>query len=153
MAAVRKCESWQGSLSTRLTSCSSRLPVCDGVISANTSPFLPLLGLFCLSTKMSTWLSAFVEQESLVSGHSDTINHLSFSPDGTYLTSCGDDNSLIIWSIEESRLLYRLVFKSPVDCAIWHPLYPGTLIVGCDNGYLFQLQDFSPVRTYSITLC
>ena len=99
-----------------------------------------------LSTEMSAWQSAFVEQKSLSQGHSDTINHLSFSPDGSYLTSCSDDNSLIIWSLEEGRLLYRLIFKSPVDCAIWHPLYPGTLIAGCDNGYLFQLQDFSPVR-------
>lgn len=94
---------------------------------------------------MSGWSSAYVELHTLAGGHSDTVNCLSFSPDGAYLASCGDDQSLIIWNTEEGRLLYRALFKAKVDRVIWHPLSPATVIVGCENGYLYQLHDISPV--------
>lgn len=96
-------------------------------------------------TIMPGWASAYVEVHTLDGGHSDTINHLSFSPDGIYLASCSDDQSLIVWNIAEGRLLYRVLFKSKVDRVLWHPTYPATLVVGCENGYLYQLHDFSPV--------
>ena len=94
---------------------------------------------------MPGWTSAYVEVHTLDGGHSDTVNYLSFSSDGTYLASCSDDHSLIVWHIAEGRLLYRVLFKSKVDRVIWHPGYPATLVVGCDNGYLYQLHEFSPV--------
>ncbi|KAI0701429.1 WD40-repeat-containing domain protein [Cerioporus squamosus] len=93
---------------------------------------------------MPGWASAYVELHALTGGHSDTVNHLSFSPDGLYLASCSDDQSLIIWNVPEGRMLYRALFKSKVDRSIWHPLYPETVLVGCDNGYLYQLHEFSP---------
>ena len=97
--------------------------------------------------EMSGWASAYVELHTLTGGHSDTINSLSFSPDGIYLASCADDQSLLVWNVEEGRLLYRVLFKSKVDRILWHPTSPATIIVGCDNGYIYQLAEFSPVST------
>ncbi|KAI0711999.1 WD40-repeat-containing domain protein, partial [Earliella scabrosa] len=94
---------------------------------------------------MSGWSSAYVELHTLTGGHSDTINHMAFSSDGIHLASCGDDQSLIVWNVEEGRLLYRVLFKSKVDRVLWHPTSPATIVVGCENGYLYQLHDFSPI--------
>ncbi|KAI0715186.1 WD40-repeat-containing domain protein [Earliella scabrosa] len=93
---------------------------------------------------MSGWSSAYIELHTLTGGHSDTINSISFSPDGAHLASCADDQSVIVWNTEEGRLLYRVLFKSKVDRVIWHTASPATLIVGCDNGFLYQLHEFSP---------
>ncbi len=101
---------------------------------------------------MPGWSSAYVELHTLTGGHSDTVNSLSFSPDGVYLASCGDDQSLIVWKVEEGRLLYRVVFKSKVDRVLWNSNSPATIIVGCDNGYLYQLHDISPVSLDDVWL-
>ncbi|KAI0715209.1 WD40-repeat-containing domain protein, partial [Earliella scabrosa] len=90
--------------------------------------------------------TAYVAIHTLTSGHSDTVNCLSFSPDGTHLASGGDDYALIIWNAQKGRLLYRFLCKAPVGCVIWHPVHPETVVVGCDNGYLFQAHDFHLVN-------
>lgn len=89
--------------------------------------------------------TALVEFHHLGKGHSDSVNTLSFSSDGTHLASGGDDRTLIIWNAMEGRLLYRLMFESSVDCVIWHPVRAGTVIVGCESGYLFQIYDLTQV--------
>lgn len=93
--------------------------------------------------------SAYIELHTLTKGHSDTINSLAYSRDGVYLASGGDDHLVIIWNAQKAQLLYRLVFESAVDCVIWHPVHPETVIVGLETGYLFQLHDFSLVRCES----
>ncbi|OBZ66279.1 hypothetical protein A0H81_13832 [Grifola frondosa] len=80
---------------------------------------------------------------TLTAGHCDTVNCVSFSPDSNYLASGGDDNALIIWDVVDGTLLYRLLFKSSVDCILWHPGRPGTILVGCRGGTLVQLHGFS----------
>jgi len=58
-----------------------------------------ILLIFCL---ISAPIFRIFSQEhalSVQTGHSMTINDLSFSPDGRYLVSAGDDNILIIWDI------------------------------------------------------
>nr|VWO95111.1 Transcriptional repressor rco-1 [Ganoderma boninense] len=87
--------------------------------------------------------SAYIELHTLTKGHSDTINSLAFSRDGVHLASGGDDHLVIIWNAQNAQLLYRLVFESAVDCVIWHPVHPETVIIGLETGYLFQLRDFS----------
>lgn len=104
---------------------------------------LPTLVLMA-SSNFST--SAYIEVHTLTKGHSDTINSLAYSKDGTYLASGGDNNLVIIWNAQNAQLLYRLAFESAVDCVIWHPVHPETVIVGLGTGYLFQLHDFSLVR-------
>ncbi|KAI0735724.1 WD40-repeat-containing domain protein, partial [Earliella scabrosa] len=98
--------------------------------------------------------TALVEFHHLNKGHSDTVNTLQFSSDGVHLASGGDDRTLIIWNAQEGRLLYRVLFQSNVDCVLWHPGRSGTLIVGCESGYMFQLYDFTQKNTqrYEIQL-
>ncbi|KAI0682822.1 WD40-repeat-containing domain protein [Cerioporus squamosus] len=91
----------------------------------------------------SSHFSAYIEVKHLTNGHSDTINTLSFSPGGTHLASGGDDFALIIWNISKGQLLYRLLYNVAVDCVLWHPIHPETVIVGLSNGYLGQVYGFS----------
>ena len=94
----------------------------------------------------SAYETALVEFHHLDKGHSDSVNTLQFSSDGVHLASGGDDRTLIIWNAQEGRLLYRVLFQSNVDCVLWHPGRSGTLIIGCESGYMFQLYDFTQVR-------
>ncbi|KAI1782542.1 WD40-repeat-containing domain protein [Ganoderma leucocontextum] len=89
--------------------------------------------------------SAYVEVRTFTSGHCDTVNVLSFSPDGTYLASGGDDCSLLVWNVLRERLIFRILFNGPVSCIVWHPIHADTLIVGCDDGKIVQMYDFTLV--------
>lgn len=96
--------------------------------------------------------SAYVKMHTLTAGHCHTVNCLAFSPDGSHLASGGDDRALAIWNALQGRLLYRLLFKSAIDNILWHPVHPDTVIVGCLNGTLLQIHDFSLVRPSGIVL-
>ncbi|OBZ69980.1 putative WD repeat-containing protein K04G11.4 [Grifola frondosa] len=98
-------------------------------------------------TLAELYSTAYVDTFTLTAGHSTTVNCVCFSPDGSYLASGGDDSALIIWSITDGTLLYRLLLKSPVDCVLWHPKVSGTILVGCRSGKLFQLHDLSLISS------
>ncbi|OSD08119.1 WD40 repeat-like protein [Trametes coccinea BRFM310] len=87
--------------------------------------------------------TAYVEACTLKSGHCDSINALTFSPDGTRLASGGDDCTVMLWDVNRGESLFRILLKSPVSCILWHPIHVNTLIVGCDDGRIFQLQGFT----------
>ncbi|OSC96222.1 WD40 repeat-like protein [Trametes coccinea BRFM310] len=87
--------------------------------------------------------TAYVEACTLQSGHCDTINALSFSPDGARLASGGDDCTVMLWDVNRGESFFRILLKSPVSCILWHPVHPNTLIIGCDDGRIFQLQGFT----------
>ncbi|OBZ69981.1 hypothetical protein A0H81_10067, partial [Grifola frondosa] len=98
--------------------------------------------------------SAFVETFNLTTGHTKSVNCVCFSPGSNYLASGGDDGTLILWNVVNGALMYRLLFGNGVDCIIWHPVVPDTIMVGCRGGKLFQLHDFSltSVETHAIRL-
>ncbi len=90
--------------------------------------------------------SAYVQLQTLTNGHSDTVNTLCFSSDGVHLASGGDDQAVIIWNALKGKLLYRILFENAVDCVLWHPKHPETLIIGLASGFLLQMHGFSLVR-------
>ncbi|OSD00154.1 WD40 repeat-like protein [Trametes coccinea BRFM310] len=96
-----------------------------------------------LMTPTPITTSAYVPTHHLTAGHSDTVYCLRFSPDGKFLASGGDDCALIIWSVAEGRVLFRILFRSPVSAILWHPMYAESLIVGCDDGRVLSLHEFS----------
>ncbi|KAI0690612.1 WD40-repeat-containing domain protein [Cerioporus squamosus] len=87
--------------------------------------------------------SAYVEIHTLAPNHCNTVNALCFSPDGAHLASGGDDSTLNIWNVTQGKLLYRILFEASISRIVWHPIYPDTIIVGCDDGRIFQLYEFS----------
>ena len=80
----------------------------------------------------NTWISAkpctgvmlttaYVSQHCLNNSHSGTINTLAFSPNGMYLASGSDDESVIIWSLPLSCYFYCCIFQSLVDSLLLNP--------------------------------
>ncbi|EPS99888.1 hypothetical protein FOMPIDRAFT_46431 [Fomitopsis schrenkii] len=92
--------------------------------------------------------TAYINVHTLKDGHTDTINALTFSPDGSQLASGSDDRSVVVWSVTKGTLLHRLFFDSCVDCVLWHPLQEDTLVVACEDGSLRQVHGFSLVRSH-----
>lgn len=79
---------------------------------------------------------------TLENGHTDSINCLSFSPNGRFLASGGDDRLLIIWNVERGRIESRMEFDSPVLSVLWDPRRPFSLVCGCENGTTMVYMDF-----------
>lgn len=94
-------------------------------------------------TQMSS--TAYVPLHRLDDGHSSTVNALVFSPDGMYLASGSDDETVIVWNATLGRLLYRCFFDSPVDSLLWNPVEEETVILGCQSGTLKQIRNFTLV--------
>ncbi len=92
--------------------------------------------------------SAYVEVHSLTWGHSDTVNALCFSPDGRYLASGGSDGNLLIWDVQAGQLLFRRLFNSPLTSLLWHPTAPDTVIIGCEDGEIAQVNGFTLVSSF-----
>ncbi|KAH9911735.1 WD40-repeat-containing domain protein [Epithele typhae] len=92
--------------------------------------------------------SPFIQVANLSDEHADPINCLSFSHDGCLLASGGDDGKLVVWDPAERKPKCRVIFENSVDILLWHPIYPGSLIVGLSNGDLQQLSGFGSLRDY-----
>jgi WD40 repeat protein len=72
--------------------------------------------------------------ERNISGHCDTVNSLSFSPDGLYLASGGDDGLVLIVDAITGEEVKRFMDTSIVTAVVWHPTFPKTVISGHCSG-------------------
>lgn len=84
-------------------------------------------------------------QLHVISGsHKDSINCLSFSPNGRYLASGGDDNGLFVIDHKDGRELAKITSSSQVTAILWHPS-KDALWIGHANG---DVQIVDPVRPF-----
>jgi hypothetical protein len=55
-----------------------------------------------------------------LSGHTNKVSTVSFSVDGQLLASAGHDKNVMIWSVQEKKMLYKLEgHKANITCARW----------------------------------
>jgi WD40 repeat protein len=89
----------------------------------------------------------YILTHTLVKGHADSINCLSFSLCGSYLASGADDYRLLIWRVQDGSLLYEIMFESAVNAVIWDPCSGDTIICGCNDGLLYRAKNFCLVMS------
>ena len=69
-----------------------------------------------------------------ISGHCNTVNTLSFSPDGLYLASGRDDGLVLILNALTGIEVRRFMDTSAVTTVVWHPTFPKTIITSHSSG-------------------
>jgi serine/threonine protein kinase/sugar lactone lactonase YvrE/tetratricopeptide (TPR) repeat protein len=60
------------------------------------------------ASRASRWQSGSAEQTRTLSGHSDHVHSLAFSPDGQTLASGSWDHTIKLWRVEDGTLLHTL---------------------------------------------
>lgn len=80
------------------------------------------------------------ELSKTLHGHTDSVNFVSFSPDGAYLAS-GDDNGFLqIFNTKTFKPIRKFSGVSAVRALVWHLSWKGTFIVGSRNGDVNTIQ-------------
>ena len=67
-------------------------------------------------------------------GHNAAVRSLSYSPDGRWLASVGEDGQLRVWDVAGERLAMRLPLGAPNGCCAFTP--DSKIIVGDFSGYV-----------------
>ncbi len=87
--------------------------------------------------------------KKIISKHYDTINALSFSPDGSLFASGADDGLIIIFQgLGSGREVRRFQVKAPVTTLLWHSRFGYTVVAGDTSGdvHTICLQTLANVR-------
>ncbi|KAF9778446.1 WD40-repeat-containing domain protein [Thelephora terrestris] len=74
------------------------------------------------------------EPTATLSGHTDSVRVLRFSPHGNYLASGGDDGLILVFSTDTWRMVAKIVNVSPVTALLWHSAFPKTIMCGFHSG-------------------
>ncbi|KAJ3524330.1 hypothetical protein NM688_g8583 [Phlebia brevispora] len=64
----------------------------------------------------------------------ESVNALSFSPDGLVLAIALDNSQVLLYDHRASLLLHRLIGDSPITALMWHPTERYALFVGAGDG-------------------
>lgn len=59
--------------------------------------------------KIYLWNGTTPGKPVRLDGHQKQVNHVTFSPDGHYLASCGFDNHVILWNAETGKFVKKLI--------------------------------------------
>ena len=74
------------------------------------------------------------EPTTTLSGHTDSVRALHFSPNGDYLASGGDDGLILVFSTNSWEIIAKVVNVSPVTALMWNSAFPKTIVCGFLSG-------------------
>ncbi|KAF2072138.1 hypothetical protein CYY_006536 [Polysphondylium violaceum] len=60
-------------------------------------------------------------EEIQFNGHTDRVRTISVSPNGQWLASGSNDNTVRIWEVSSTRCVYTLQVDNEVQCVAWNP--------------------------------
>ncbi|KAJ8454224.1 hypothetical protein ONZ51_g13155 [Trametes cubensis] len=72
--------------------------------------------------------------------HTDSINALTFSPDGLLLASGGDDGLLYVFTTKDARVVHKLRGNTPVTALQWNSQERDQLYAGFGDGRVVVMQ-------------
>lgn len=85
------------------------------------------------------------------SRHTDSVNSLAFSLDGSHLASGGEDGRLFVWRCDNGDCVYEVGYNHPLCSLLWHPREEWTILCGYGDGCLMWLR-YDP-RTVRFLSC
>ncbi|KAJ7247219.1 WD40-repeat-containing domain protein [Mycena rebaudengoi] len=75
-----------------------------------------------------------------IKAHTDNINTIAFSDDGTHFASGGDDALLRIAESGTGQATHQYKLVSPIRSIVWNPGYTNVLTAGLRNGIIMTIQ-------------
>ena len=105
---------------------------------------LPVDSELILTTFSSCTMPIDFQQLHIIRNcHQDSVNCLSFSPDGRFLASGGEDGALFVFDYKNGCDVWKITHPSSLTCLVWHPSNEG-LYAGFGNG---DVQRFDPASS------
>lgn len=72
--------------------------------------------------------------ELILAAHDGSVNHATWSPDGSLIASCGADGSIIIWDAKNGKIIHKILAHSAsVSILKWSPDGSSIASAGDDN--------------------
>ena len=98
----------------------------------SSSPDVPYLAALSAPSRAQLWSFETGQPVSKQLSHEGEINAISFSTDGEWLATAGDDRAVKIWTVPAGDLVSSTVLDSRVNCVLFTP--DGRVLIGCENG-------------------
>lgn len=80
------------------------------------------------------------KQVMFTSGHSGAITDMSWSPNGAYLASSGQDNKIVIWETKSQKLVKTIDVPLYAQQVVWHP-HKNVISWTTHDGELYTQED------------
>src|SRR5580765_4890420 len=74
-------------------------------------------------------------------GHEGPVGHVAWFPDGSYLASCSDDQTIRVWDVSNGHTVHRIEGGNQIASLAWSP--DGTLLATSRDKSVILWQAFS----------